>query len=188
MTTKVKLTYFGVEAEGSTVTAAKQAAGAKIEAAMQGSYSPRVLSFEGIIGILIRTPLNGYEYTLVYDEARYPTSPYATTRMKDDFSVNACEISGYATERECEDAMRMHMAQNAFHPADRQSFKKCAALLRSKDAVREFRSLCEWHYRIQTLRDRGMSDQEIQGVLQEMGELERLTPQLIGKGVDYADL
>lgn len=52
----VRITYFGMDGQGATVTEAKRDAGAKIESAMNGSYEPEVLSSRGWAIILWRSP------------------------------------------------------------------------------------------------------------------------------------
>ena len=58
--TTIRLTHYGMDGEGPTVTAAKLDAGRKVERALDGAYDPRVLRFGPSMAIVYRTPTGWY--------------------------------------------------------------------------------------------------------------------------------
>lgn len=52
----VRIDYFGMEGEGRNVTEAKRKAGAKLQAAMSGHYSPTVIAYRGYVSLVFREP------------------------------------------------------------------------------------------------------------------------------------
>src|SRR3990167_6281423 len=65
MTTKISLTYCGMEGDGATVKLAKQDAARKIEAALAGTYTPAMIRAGSMIGIIWREPKHGWAYKII---------------------------------------------------------------------------------------------------------------------------
>lgn len=57
MTAKVRITHYGMEGEGRTLTEAKCNAGQKIEAILSGRWEPRIVSAHGQARLVYRDPL-----------------------------------------------------------------------------------------------------------------------------------
>jgi hypothetical protein len=100
MAKKVRVTYYGMEGEGRTLTEAKADAGRKAERAISGTYTPLLISARGQSALVYRIPASGWWYTILRPEREQKQSLYGTNSSEDrDW-----------TERRA----RMHLAQNIF--------------------------------------------------------------------------
>lgn len=63
---RVTIEYYGMDGTGATVTEAKKDAGAKITAALTGSYTPHVLTHKGYAILIWREP-NGWHNRIIAD-------------------------------------------------------------------------------------------------------------------------
>jgi hypothetical protein len=91
--------YFGVEGTGKTVTAAKADAGRKIESALEGSYSPMLVSWRGQSAVVYRTP-DGWGYALVNSDRDGVHSP--------------CTNTSHADRADAIASAKQHVAMNAY--------------------------------------------------------------------------
>ena len=64
----VRIEYYGMDGTGKTVTEAKKNAGAKITAALAGSYTPTILAHRGYAILVWREP-DGWRTRLIADPA-----------------------------------------------------------------------------------------------------------------------
>ncbi len=95
---------YGWDGTGNTVKEARQDAVSQIEKAAEGYWSPTVVSYKGMVGLVWREPA-AYYYTIVrYGEAR------TETVGKDYFTAG-----GYG-EEEVVRSLCSHLAQNGFSP------------------------------------------------------------------------
>jgi hypothetical protein len=66
---KIILDYFGMEGQGRTVTEAKEAAGRKIRAALEGDYAPYIVAYRNVAAVVFRSP-DGWGSRLISDDER----------------------------------------------------------------------------------------------------------------------
>jgi hypothetical protein len=95
----VNVTYYGMDGTGRTLTEAKKDAGRKVEAAMKGSYSPRLLHSRGWTVILWRDPY-GWRHNTIAEAGKVRTE-----------NAFRCYSSGYADELDAYAAALSHLAQ-----------------------------------------------------------------------------
>lgn len=95
----VKIEYFGMDGQGRNVTAAKKDAGAKIQRALSGDYSPILIRAHGEGILIFREPKYGWGYTLIH--------PDTQGRLWSNGS-------NYDNQKEAERKARSHLAQIIF--------------------------------------------------------------------------
>lgn len=95
----VTVQYYGVHGTGATVKEARANAGRKVQAAMERHYSPTLVKWCGMLGIVLATP-EGWTYTIVWPDTTDGT--------------NSCPcIQGARDDRaEVLRRMKRHMADN----------------------------------------------------------------------------
>ena len=99
---KVHITYYGMDGEGRTITEAKKDAGAKIEKALHGYYTPRILRHAGYMALVAREPFSGWGYRLIHaDSTATEESIYLSSSRED--------------REDCVKTCFRHMAQLAGH-------------------------------------------------------------------------
>jgi len=96
---KVQITYYGMDGEGKNLTEAKKDAGSKIEKALHGYYTPRILRHGDQMALVAREPLSGWGYRLIYADTEGPV--YLSMSR--------------GTAEEVIHSAYHHMAQNAGH-------------------------------------------------------------------------
>jgi len=143
MGTMVRITYFGMEGEGPTVTAAKQHAGAKIERALSGDYTPLALVWRGHVAIVAREPRSGWGYRLVHVDGARRQSLY----LNGDGDGNPVDA---------ERAARRHLAQNAWDGSETDE----ASIIEHEQDRREFRSWAAHSVAYKRARDAGATDEQ----------------------------
>lgn len=103
MAQTVRITYYGMDGEGRTVTEAKRDAGEKIEKALSGDYTPRIISGGHWAGLIWRSPVGGFQYRML-----------DLSKPEDLSKSNYCSCSGYNTMADVEKAVQLHLAQKVF--------------------------------------------------------------------------
>jgi hypothetical protein len=147
MAQKVKITYYGVEAEGRNLTEAKKAAGKKIEKAMTASYTPEVIAWRGNAVLIYRTPEGWCSANLMADGVLYER-----------------DLSGSWWGRDGEDwaavvaAVRLHLAQQGWEPADGEEVPE--VLRNSPKLHGEYRSWVKFQLRYRDAVARGMGSND----------------------------
>ena len=68
MATKVRITYYGMDGEGETVTKANLDAGRKIEVALEGSYTPKLLGKLDSWHVIMWREPRGWSYKIMDGE------------------------------------------------------------------------------------------------------------------------
>lgn len=101
----VDLTYYGMQGTGRNVTEARRDAGAKLQAAMEGSYEPELLESRGWVLVLWRDP-HGW---------RHNTIAEGGTMRKDAFR---CYSSGYRDRIDALSSALLHLAQMSWDGAE----------------------------------------------------------------------
>ena len=81
---KVHITYYGMDGEGRTITEAKNDAGAKIEKALHGYYTPRILRHAGYMALVAREPFSGWGYRLIHAACTETEEPIYLNTSRDD--------------------------------------------------------------------------------------------------------
>jgi len=95
----VRIDYFGMDGSGRNVTEAKKDAGAKIEEALSGDYSPVLIRSNGEGVLIFREPKYGWGYALIHPDTQ---------------GVIRSNGSAYPTKNEAELKARNHLAQIIF--------------------------------------------------------------------------
>lgn len=139
MSKTIQITYFGMEGEGKTLTEAKQDAGRKLEAAMDGSYLPYVFTHMGHTLIVFREP-DGWAYMMIYPD--------------DDGQKSGSSSGGNSQEETIRQGLR-HMAQNLYNP---KTGEDGMSVLRNKDDIRQHQNWVEWQRVYLAWADLGASD------------------------------
>lgn len=65
--TQIRVEYCGMPGTGRTVREAKQDAARKIEAALDGTYQPMVLSYRGLTAVVWRVAKHGWVYGFLHE-------------------------------------------------------------------------------------------------------------------------
>jgi len=91
---------YGVAGEGATLRQAKEDAGRRIEAALSGNYTPKVIFGREHYAIICREPFGGWQRQV----ARIGTE------------VRGCVSGGYTTRQQAEDEARYDIAQREWLP------------------------------------------------------------------------
>src|SRR6478609_1422907 len=65
MATKINMEYCGMPGAGATVREAKQDAARKIESALSGTYTPRLIRHGDYSAFIWREPMGGWHYKIV---------------------------------------------------------------------------------------------------------------------------
>ena len=139
---QIRLTHFGVDGSGRTVTEAKQDAGRKIQALVKELRFPSVYRFPtGIIGVVART-LDGWSYALLYADQDSRTDEHAA--------------SGYGDQAATIAAMRRHAAQNLVFEVPDHGL----SVLVDDGARREHIGYVNWQLDYRALRAAGKSEHE----------------------------
>lgn len=139
----VRITYYGMEGAGRTLTEAKTDAGRKIEQALSGYYTPTILSWRDWAILVYRDPLASWKTAIIVDA---------------ETGVRSGRVWGggpYATEKEAIRSAQSHLADLGWHPDDGET---PPPFLTDRDLISEFRSKVQFQVRYRTARDRGLSD------------------------------
>ncbi len=129
--TTVRITYFGMEGEGPTLTKAKLDAGAKIEKALSGYWTPRLFRVKNLVAVIYREP-TGYHYLALQDGnevQRMPSSHGPHEKQKD-----------------AEQAALSHLCQNAWDGEQGEAFDALTVDL-APERKRELFRWSEWQLR-----------------------------------------
>lgn len=144
MANTVRITYFGMEGEGRTLTDAKRDAGAKIERALSGpeGWNPQIVSWRGFAVLVYRTP-EGWHSALIIDAGE--------TR------VSICYGSNEGDKAAALRGARLHVAQCGWTHADGETLWEG---LTDREEKREHLSWVRFQIRYRAARARGLSDND----------------------------
>ncbi len=140
----VRVTYFGMEGEGPTVTKAKLDAGAKIEAALKGYYTPKIVSWRGYAILVYREPSGWHNRIIVSPEDGIRSGP----------------VYGSNTFGDKEDAIKQvqeHLADIGWTPEDGET---PPPFLKARDSIAEYVYKAKFRRRYAEGRARGMNDND----------------------------
>ena len=137
MSTKIQLTYCGMEGEGATVKLAKQDAARKIEAVLAGYYTPYMIRHGDMIGFIWRDP-RGYNYKIITSDVQ---------------SGSIFGNSATDDEKEARNRCANHMAQIS------GSYVGLDAYLTDRDR-RDLDEYAAWQERYKQARASGKTDTE----------------------------
>jgi len=137
MATKIQLTYCGMAGEGATVKLAKQDAARKIEAVLDGYYSPHMLRQGDLMGLVWREP-SGYCYKIIWADTK-SGSIFGNTSGRD------------SDQKETLRACARHMAQASGSIAGLEQY------LTDADK-REHTEYLAWHERYKAAKTAGYTD------------------------------
>lgn len=140
----VTIEYFGMSGSGATLTAAKKDAGAKIEKAMSGTYTPTVLTHRGYAVLVFREP-NGWDHRIIAE----PTGGIREGRV-----WGGCN---YRTEEEATRAAKSHLAQLGWEPGDGLT---PPAFLTHKDDIAEYVRQAKFYARFAAAKGFGLNPDE----------------------------
>ena len=149
MSKTVTIQYCGMQADGATVKEAKQNAARKLEAAISGDYTPKIITTPGgkYTAILWREP-EWYCYSVLDNDKR---------REAGRESLMYGSSSGYKTMADCETSARNHLAQNLINTATGEDGQ---AVLLSADDRADHRRYVEWQYLYKAWKAQGLGDNE----------------------------
>lgn len=106
MKMKLKIaTVYGFRAVGPSVAEARKKAIADIEKTAEGDYTPKVIRWRGMVGVVYRTPPADYAYLISYpdDGEGCRRTPCTCHCLSEEDAIRS---------------VRWHMAQNAWSVAD----------------------------------------------------------------------
>lgn len=146
MTTKIHLTYFGMDGEGATVKEAKADAGKKIERAMAGMWMPKLLRLNNSMGqevtvLLYRTPWD-WHYTFIDERTGWLTY----------------SVAGFSDEEECERSATRHAAKNLIRPQGDD--EHIAKQIKDQRDRQDFLEYAAWQHGYRQAHSEGLSDNE----------------------------
>jgi hypothetical protein len=142
---QVNITYYGMEGTGRNVTDAKRDAGAKIERALSGDYTPDLVSYRGQAILIYRTP-GGWNSCVLSDSAGLRNGPcYGTTYP-----------GSYSREDVIREA-REHLAQLTWTPEDGLI---PPPFLKDRRSLSDYKTWAEFQLRYREARTRGMDDND----------------------------
>lgn len=139
MSAKIMIEYFGMPGEGKTVTEAKRDAGAKIESAMRGTYTPVILRAGEETVILFRCPQFGWQYGFLRDG-------------------NLSGIQGSGERKELERRARRHLGDLATDWRTCLDANDVHQIVKDEADRREIASNCEWQRKYHKAIDAGLDD------------------------------
>ena len=139
----IRITYYGMDGEGSTVTDAKRDAGKKIEEALSRIGRVEMVTMQGLSAILYGDK-NGYSYKILF-----PDDP-------ENGRIWGCSSFGNDKD-EAMDHLRNHLAQATWTPAMGENHPD---LLGNK----AFSSWARWQLRYITAKQSGMTDEQARTV------------------------
>ena len=134
----VRIEYYGMEGEGRTLTEAKRDAGAKIERAMTGSYTPKFIQAHSKAVLIHREP-DGWYYSPI-------NNLDATERL--------CTVGTYDTQKEAERGARQHLAQLIFTLDGPDG----SEVIQNKANLAEHKSWTEYQHLYRAWRDMGIDE------------------------------
>jgi hypothetical protein len=141
----INLTYYGMEGTGRTLTEAKKDAGAKIERALSGDYSPRIIRRKGYAALVYREP-SGWHYCCLANEHGL---------VRDDLPGSMyC-----GTLADAIDSATFHVAQNAWDGEEGEAFDALAKGL-SRERKSELHTWSLWQLRWRHAVKHGFSREE----------------------------
>lgn len=148
MANKVQITYYGMEGEGTNLKEARKDASLKIEAALEGRYTPILLTLRGEQILCWRTPTEGWQYAQLSHHPIHDYEPLWGT------------MCGGGDRDEVEAIARNHLAQITWGlKLSEAEEEEILAFVAKKDR-REMKSWIEWQRRYDALRAQGLSDNE----------------------------
>jgi hypothetical protein len=141
MSTKINLTYFGMEGSGATVTEAKKDAGRKIEAALDGSYTPEIVAWRGYAALVYREPTGWYTRLII---------------CPDEKGIRDGKVwgSNAGMYKEAMIQAQSHVADLGWERADGET---PPAFLKDRDAIANYVYQARFRERYYQAIDRGMS-------------------------------
>lgn len=144
MANKVRITYYGVEGEGPTMTEAKKDAGKKIEQMLDGNYTPHVISWRGNSYLIYREPKSGWHTKLIVCEGN----------IDDGEIYGTC---GYCNRKEAILTAKYGLAQLGWNHEDGQTIPE---ILGGTGKDREFLRWTEFQVRYKRAKDAGLNDND----------------------------
>lgn len=145
--TTVRIDYFGIEGSGKNVTEAKKDAGRKIEKALEGSYTPRLLTHRGHAILVYREP-HGWCSATIAD----PDSSGATVVREGPVSSGSCHPEADVLKWALE-----HLAQLGWQAADGVQPPE---FLKDRVSRSSFKTWAEFQLRYQEAIRRGMGSND----------------------------
>ncbi len=166
----VRLTYFGVEAEGRTLTEARQAAGAKIERCFAEGFGPYIVGhhkYPESFAIVMRADVDSWGYRF-----------YERGKLAGAIKTDPCSC-GFASAKDAVAACRRHMAQAVCVPSsdDLTGFE----FIESETDRRRHLDWIAWQRDFTRLRGEGRSESEAHAEARSNPDLVRgLTEKWLG--------
>ena len=146
MANKVSIVYYGMDGWGRNVTEAKRDAGARIERALTGSYTPEVYSHRGMAYLVYRTP-DGWHAAIIADETGI--------RPNGVYGVCGCN---YGDKAEAVRRALYNLAQLTWtHDDDDEA----PEFVKDRSDRSDFRGWVRFQRRCKIARERGMNDADI---------------------------
>jgi hypothetical protein len=179
MSKTIRITYYGVDGEGPTVTAAKQDAGRRLEHLVKQTEEPPVIIM-----------VEGEAAILGFTKYGWGHRCFMTARPAHAVLVGTQWLSGgFATKHEAELYALKHVLDNAwnFPPDDEAWFNdatngvaKCGVSLTTSEARRirgEFLAQCKWQRGYRRYRDEGYNDEDARYMCSGLNHLVKRAPQ-----------
>ena len=135
----VRIEYYGMDGVGRNVTEAKRDAGAKIENALSGDYSPIIVRANGEAVLIFREPRYGWGYALLHP---------------DTHGLLRSNGSTYDERDEAERKARSHLAQIVFSYDGPDG----SEVIEDKHDLEEHKRWVAWQRLYRKWRDAGVAD------------------------------
>ncbi len=151
MSKEIRITYFGVDGKGPTVTAAKNDAGRKIETMLKGDYTPRLIQYRHFTMVLFRDPFRGWVYSSIENLAAMTADGSAFTKQ-----LSSSSAIGDDYETAYNSAL-FHLAQLTWKHED----GICPPDFLNRVLQKEYREYFRWQMGYKFLQAQGMEDPAI---------------------------
>ncbi len=144
--TTVRITYFGMEGEGPTLTKAKLDAGAKIEKALNGSWTPEIFAHRGYAYLVYREPDGWHDRLIAYAADGIKPGPVYGNSHPD------------AEKQSVVRHVLSHLAQLGWTAEDGLT---PPAFLKDRSDIHDYQRHAEFQLRYQEGRRRGIAEKDL---------------------------
>lgn len=159
MSTRIALTYCGMAGEGRTVTEAKKDAARRIEKAMEGSYSPIVLTAGEWQALMYRRPDCGWSHAIISGPDR------ERKEMQHLYGSPA------GSQKDCEAQCRKHLGDLATDWRTCLTVDDVHPIVTDQSARRDILRSCEFTRRYRFAESLGFNDNQCHHLAGDFGHM-----------------